>query len=346
MNRMVRRSAFTLIELLVVIAIIAVLIGLLLPAVQKVREAAARSKCQNNLKQIGLAAHNYASATGFLPPGISGPKTLGSTALEGTFLSSLTWLLPYVEQDALFREMATYMRSAPMNITNLDPIPPTTSGNDFWLPNDAALNAPYTKPVATYRCPSAYDGDSTQGSGPSIGYITYDNAGTLTVARYYQPYNSAGLGAYNGEYLLPAQANYIGVAGNLGALPTQPTYDQYRGILTNRSKVALSEVTAADGLSTTLMFGEILGDGELPPYRRVPCWAGAGTLPTNWGLTISPPNATSGSWAWYMFSSLHNGMVQFCMGDGSVRGINRNIDYNTYIYITGYKDGRQPTADY
>src|SRR5262245_14279315 len=130
-----RRRGFTLIELLVVIAIIAILIGLLLPAVQKVREAANRIKCDNNLKQVGLAAHQYHSDHQHLPPVVGYYPPAG-----GTFGTYFFHLLPYVEQGDLFR-------SALGVVTFPAPAGPTAV---YYQGN----NNVYSRPVKTFLCPS------------------------------------------------------------------------------------------------------------------------------------------------------------------------------------------------
>jgi len=176
MFRILKKSrAFTLIELLVVIAIIAILIGLLLPAVQKVREAAARMTCTNNLKQMGLAIHNYASANqDKLIPGVTGGLQ-GNTYPGQVFFYSM---LPYIEQDNLYRG-------------------PDTSSYYSWRWQDVGRGG--NAIVKTYLCPS--DSSHNAGTSPNAGqgwpvtsysrnYYMFDQAGG------YQGYTSPGNGYY------------------------------------------------------------------------------------------------------------------------------------------------------
>jgi prepilin-type N-terminal cleavage/methylation domain-containing protein len=329
--RRVRRSAFTLIELLVVIAIIAVLIGLLLPAVQKVREAAARSKCQNNLKQLALAAHNYQSANGRLPPGVlanaqkiaypAGPTT-------AAWLSDLTLLLPYVEQDSIYRTMK-------INGSVDNPVGPAW----FSVPENyrAALNH-----VPTFICPS----DSP--------YDIYNNPNGRIFSRVYAaqyqggPVIAAGfnnVSFYGSDQ--PGLTSYLGVAGDAGFTgdTSANNWDQWVGVFNANSKVSIEDVTTADGTSNTLMYGEVWGyvlgvdsaGNPDPTQDTAYAWVGVGLMWNNSGLPSNP--------RLWSFGSRHTGVVNFASCDGAVRALRSpttspSSAYNVYIYMCGYKDGR------
>jgi len=352
-----RRSGFTLIELLVVIAIIAILIGLQGREVQKVREAAARTTCQNNLKQIALGAHNYESANGVMPPGTLGPcvscSPASTTIWDGQQTGVLTHILPYVEQENVYRQLVV---SKDVN-SILTPSVSTTTATPWWGVNPDWSLA-FTK-IKTFRCPS----DPIQSTSGTVNGAMI----TITPAPPY-PTNAITGGYFGGGNTLDlGLTNYAGVAGALGKASESSTSDAasgpganlaiYEGILFNRSKTAI--VGIADGSSNTLMFGEGLGceaTGTTKSFKWA--WMGVGAIPTKFGIAPGGGGPTPSSvgvgaslGGWNYFSSAHSGVVQFAMGDGSVRGLRpgstgvRNpttagSDWYVYQAMAGKADGQ------
>jgi prepilin-type N-terminal cleavage/methylation domain-containing protein len=309
MTRSWKRPGFTLIELLVVLAIIGVLIGLLVPAVQKVRSAALRAQCANNLKQLGIAAHNYHQVNQAFPPGYVGDVTQPYPFPQWTarfqWTGVLTYLLPYVEQDNIYRNFVTVWN-------------PTQVGPQWY--NNGTDWALAQTTVSTYLCPVS--GSERQ---PNTIFLMgeYYAAPFVSLAGWYFP-DTPSLG----------KTNYLGVAGYMGHVGAST--DTFEGIFYNRSSVRLQQVTAADGSSNTFLFGEAVGDSIYQPGGFAFGWTGQGALPTAWGLP------TDESANWYQFSSKHTAVVNFCLADGSVRGIHKGQTggggYNTFVSMSGWHD--------
>jgi prepilin-type N-terminal cleavage/methylation domain-containing protein/prepilin-type processing-associated H-X9-DG protein len=327
-----KRMGFTLIELLVVIAIIAVLVGLLLPAVQKVREAAARMSCSNNLKQLGLAAHNYHSTVGKLPPGVNVPAVITNLAnglssppplVAGQSFSLFEALLPYVEQNNVYTQL-NFAGPIPVN---------GQPGNDSEYINCAIATNPApvgSTIIKTFLCPSDTAPQQTTyvGTGGIDKGLSY-----LFGANTYG--GNAGIRSF---YTFDTKTNPSG---------TGMTQD---GVFYINSSVTLSSIT--DGTSNTLAFGErnrtdpnfdVVYPG-VNVIEQHSGWAWAnyfpgydylyGTaMPLNWTFTNANITSDSGfafqDLRYSTFGSQHVGGANFCFADGSVHFIADSIPLAT-----------------
>jgi prepilin-type N-terminal cleavage/methylation domain-containing protein/prepilin-type processing-associated H-X9-DG protein len=320
MPRVIRRSgAFTLIELLVVIAIIAILIGLLLPAVQKVREAAARMKCSNKIKQLALAAHNYHDAHGSFPPGTINTSTTADTSIvppendpngrngggrRGIGGPWICFLLPYMEQPGLYSYFEKIQRERPEVVD--------------WFGNGTYAATPIgDKHLDAMDCPSHPWHDEKLSNGTGMEHLARGN--------YAACFGKSGYGV---EYCNnPATGGLFGI----------------------NSKVKIEQVQ--DGSSNTLCISEIKyrqPSGTGPSYQDTRGTWGYGVMGGNVFSTQTGPNSASpdGVWGcrsypaegmpctqvsgnystlWAAARSYHQGGVNVAFGDGSVRFVRDSI---------------------
>ncbi|WP_437223358.1 DUF1559 domain-containing protein [Planctomicrobium sp. SH661] len=321
-----RHQAFTLIELLVVIAIIAVLVALLLPAVQQAREAARRSQCKNNLKQYGLALHNYHETYGMFPIAATGPATTGRDQLPR--ISWQTRILPYLDQAPLFNQL---------NLSN------GTEAGYQTLSNGKQFRS-ISLPVVT--CPSD---PSTSPRGP---WATGSYAGSM--GSQWVESGVANCTPYNNIALKTA------VYGNTS------DKSQLSGMFCrNAMTIRIADVTdgTSNTIHVGEIIPRCVSQDD-PNYNERSCWSHATSVNNAEGQTVLPMNdfttcvhlgpnrryntsyqhcATAvDSWHFfYGFRSHHVGGAHFLLADGSVRFLGENIDHaKVYQALGGRDDGK------
>lgn len=301
------RAAFTLVELLVVIAIIGILVALLLPAIQAAREAARRTQCINNLKQIGLGLQNYHDTYRSFPSGIlywpaAGANPNGDNQMWGW--SAL--ILPQVEQQQLHEQMRV------------------TTWTLRQLLNQNAWRALVQSPLKVYRCPSD---------------ITKDLP--TTTPEPTQMYNNGPTNCPDPYYA--ATSNYAGVAGIWDLDEPLINGPDNNGVLYANSSVTMADIL--DGTSNTFAVGEknhTCSAGVWVGTRNSNGGGNQGNRMVLSRVTVKP-NAFWAAGCYEGFSSFHPGGTQFVMCDGAVKWINENIEYGG---LGGVFDQADPRTGY
>jgi prepilin-type N-terminal cleavage/methylation domain-containing protein/prepilin-type processing-associated H-X9-DG protein len=324
------RKAFTLIELLVVIAIIAVLIGLLLPAVQKVREAAARLQCSNNLKQIGLALHNYESTNKRFPP--AGLYPVGATSPD-TY-SALSRILPYVEQGNVYQ------------LVDL---------------NASAISQPTVvmQRIPIYLCPSEVNDKARDTSTPVRYPLNYGaNVGTWFV---YDPNTGrGGNGAIPMNQMLRVGDYSDGMSNTVGFAEVK-AYGAYlfgnTGLPANApvpnspaEQLALGGSLKANVTHTGWTEGQTFQTGVTfvqTPNTNVPFTDATGTYDVDYVSNRDGSSATRLSYAAMTSRSYHSGgLVNVLLMDGSVRSVNSTISLATWRALGTRNGGEVIGSDF
>lgn len=346
-----RKRGFTLIELLVVIAIIAILIALLLPAVQQAREAARRTQCKNNLKQMGLALHNYHDVYTRFPPLFVGGHNSDAVPGNGSFgdrwlLSTTIALLPYFEQANLSAQVQSDMNSA-------------TGAPHPWDAN----YQPWTINLSTMLCPS----DSLADSATGKANYRYSTGRFNHRMRHIRDRTSWGGQKVDGIFgvaeaasirdILDGTSNTIMVGERaqgtadfgevIGGVGLNPNMNDGTGggVTATNIQQMINECRAVVDPTTrkyTASFG-----GTRPGGR----WADGRTYFSSIQTAI-PPNGAScltdgwdGNYSLMTASSRHTGGAQFTLCDGSVRFISENVDQGTYQAL-GSKAGGEVIGEY
>lgn len=329
-----RRRGFTLIELLVVIAIIAILIALLLPAVQQAREAARRTQCKNNIKQIGLALHNYHDTHSIFPPGSTGSHTVHQ------------FILPFLEQANIYNRMT---------FQSLNPACTSERCAELYAIDRTNIQAIAANTVVTtFICPSSpcaptYNYNQPAGSG--AGFNDHAMTDYMPIAGSDRDCLPTGGCVRNSSSTPPHRG---GTASSLGCF-------MHLNVWGNAAKVGIKDIT--DGTSNTMGYGEHAcltkgqqmnafkgrGDGESPI-----CLAQDGLrwdytsrtvsfAPNTrffWNRSDGNPLNVTGRLSDSSLRSQHVGGIQILLMDGSVRFISDNIDLTTFKNLADKADGK------